>query len=121
MGEHAPYAWKISFDHLDHVKDDTAGPRNIDPALEAKLDAAIKGGRKNAADFPEVEWFRMYDDDGELYYTGVRTGESDDSGYGSEHGFEPLDDYGTPNAGCTEIRYLNLAKSTADKEEWETL
>ena len=24
----------------------------------------------------------------------------------SEEGFEPLDQFGTPNAGCTEIRYL---------------
>ena len=43
--------------------------------------------------------FKMYDDDGILYY----------SGYGKPltdvEGFEPLDDYGMPNAGCTEIKY----------------
>lgn len=40
--------------------------------------------------------FRMYDDDGELYYAGKIRGDFD--------GFEPLDDFGMPNAGCTEIR-----------------
>jgi hypothetical protein len=35
--------------------------------------------------------FRMYDDDGLLYY----------SGKSSEYAtFDPLDDYGAPNAGC---------------------
>jgi len=38
--------------------------------------------------------FKLYDDDGILYYTGfVYKGT----------GFEPLDDYGMPNAGCTYI------------------
>ena len=40
--------------------------------------------------------FRMYDDDGVLYYSGKIWGDFD--------GFEPLDDFGEPNAGCTEIR-----------------
>ena len=40
--------------------------------------------------------FRMYDDDGILYYEGISTNDSS---------FGPLDDYGMPNAGCTEIRY----------------
>ena len=39
--------------------------------------------------------FSLFDDDGECYYQG-RT--SDDSS------FAPLDDFGKPNAGCTEIR-----------------
>lgn len=42
--------------------------------------------------------FRMYDDDGELYYSGRIAGEYE--------GDEPLVDFGTPNAGATEIRYL---------------
>lgn len=45
--------------------------------------------------------FKLFDDDGELYYTG----------YGKPltevEGFEPLDDFGMPNAGCTDIRYDN--------------
>jgi len=59
------------------------GPRGTSPAEKLKdLD----------------HYFRMYDDDGELYYEG----RSDD-----DSSFEPLDYYGEPNAGCTEIRYLN--------------
>jgi len=49
--------------------------------------------------------FRLLDDDGEVYYKGRS---SDNSS------FAPLDDYGMPNAGCTEIQYLNHGK-------WETL
>ncbi len=43
--------------------------------------------------------FEMYDDDGVLYYRGSIFGDFD--------GFEPLDDFGMPNAGCTEIRLKN--------------
>jgi|TARA_R100001530_G_scaffold110783_3_gene78010 hypothetical protein len=38
----------------------------------------------------------MFDDDGVLYYAGLIWGDYD--------GFEPLDDFGMPNAGCTEIQ-----------------
>lgn len=50
------------------------------------------------------ETFKMYDDDGEHYYTGkiVHFAEGQ-----TEEGFEPLSDYGTANAGATEIRYKN--------------
>lgn len=54
--------------------------------------------------------FRMYDDDGELYYEGLC------SDADSEEAFEPLDDFGEPDAGCTEIRYKN--KQT---QKFETL
>ena len=50
--------------------------------------------------------FRMLDDDGELYYEGY----SDD-----DSSFDPLDDFGTPNAGCTEIQYKD------EKGKWSTL
>ena len=43
--------------------------------------------------------FKMYDDDGVLYYTGML--------WGDFEGFEPLDDFGTPNAGCTEIKLMD--------------
>lgn len=48
--------------------------------------------------FGYTEKFKMYDDDGELYYSGLAKLNAD---------FDPLDDFGTPNAGCTEIRYYN--------------
>jgi hypothetical protein len=43
----------------------------------------------------EGQHFKMYDDDGEHYY----------SGYCVEESLSPLDCYGTPNAGCTHIKY----------------
>jgi hypothetical protein len=46
--------------------------------------------------------FAMYDDDGELYYRGRIWTAAEP---GTEADFGPLDDFGTPNAGCTEIRY----------------
>lgn len=54
--------------------------------------------------------FRMYDDDGNHYYSGrmIEGKESD--------GFEPLDDFGSPNAGCTRLDYFDV-----EKDEWRTL
>ena len=43
--------------------------------------------------------FRIYDDDGELYFAG----RSDDNS--SEDAFLPLDDYAMPAYGATEIHY----------------
>jgi len=40
--------------------------------------------------------FSMYDDDDICYYEGTI--------YGDYDGFEPLDDFGMPNAGCTYIK-----------------
>ena len=54
--------------------------------------------------------FKMFDDVGNLYYTGFLVGDKT-----SEDGFFPLEHYGEPNAGCTYIQYKN------DKGEWETL
>ena len=54
--------------------------------------------------------FHLFDDDGNLMYEGRFLGDSE-----SEDGFGPLDDFGTPNAGCTYIKYLRL------NGEWEQL
>lgn len=57
---------------------------------------------------PEAKKFRMKDDDDNVYYEGVAV-------MGKFHtGFEPLDDFGAPNAGCTSIEYW-------DRGHWETL
>lgn len=48
--------------------------------------------------------FRLYDDDGELYYEGLSI---------ENNSFDPLDDE-MDNSGCTEIHYLNNGK-------WEQL
>lgn len=77
----APYRWKITKDHICDGDDaGVEGPHNLDPE--------IKHNRAH---------FVMKDDDGETYYEGEI--------YGDYDGFEPLDDFGTPNAGATRIFY----------------
>jgi hypothetical protein len=106
------YAWIITKDHLnldDVLEGDcddtgTIGPDNADPALIAQLEEG-KG-----------HVFRMYDDDGELYYTGRLVTRSGDmelipvtyaSGLDDQIDpcYAPLSDFGLPNAGCVEIRW----------------
>jgi hypothetical protein len=113
------YGWAITYDHLEHRSVWVTGPRSIPDNLTQRLQEAAKAGRTRWQDFPDVEWFRLYDDDRELYYTGLRIGEADPDG--SEDGFEPLDDYGTPNAGATEIRYLKNDPAHPLTDIWETL
>jgi hypothetical protein len=57
--------------------------------------------------FPS-EKFRMFDDDGELYYEGML------NKIMNLQGLNHLDDFGMPNAGCTEIQYF-------EKGKWNTL
>ena len=75
----AYYRWIITKDHLTGGQKGVQGPRNLDSKLKGK------GVR-----------FSLYDDDGILYYEGVI--------YGDFTGFEPLDDFGTPYAGCTKMK-----------------
>lgn len=93
------YAWMITRDHLSEGDDNftsevgTQGPRNADLDLVRRLDAG------------EGKTFRMYDDDGELYYTG-RQVVSDESAWDDEAVVAaPLDDFGAPGAGATLIRW----------------
>jgi hypothetical protein len=51
---------------------------------------------------PQGRKFRMKDGDGEVYYEGVMVLTDDD---GDEAEFRPLDDFGKPNAGATDIEY----------------
>jgi len=89
----ARYAWIIDTDHLASPEfGDEAGitgPRSITEEQTAAL-AAGEGAR-----------FKMYDDDGELYYSGRFLGDDE-----AEEAFGPLDDFGMPNAGATTIKYL---------------
>jgi hypothetical protein len=48
----------------------------------------------------EARKFRLKDEDGNIYARGYFYGDSM-----SEDGFAPLDDYGTPNFGATDIEY----------------
>ena len=82
-----PYRWKITKDHLAEEFDNkdsdagTEGPFGLDPTITAN-----------------PQHFSMYDDDGECYYEGMLYGDD-------VSGFEPLEDFGTPNAGCVGIKY----------------
>lgn len=98
------YAWIIDTDHLFEESEPgepgwtpdeagTMGPRNASDALIARLKAG------------EGEKFQMFDDDGILYYTG-RIVYSSPDGPESEEDFGPLDDFGRPNAGAVDIKYL---------------
>lgn len=96
----ANHAWIIDKDLIDGKAVNLTGPRDAHPDFAAKLKADPKAGKK----------FKMYDDDGELYYEG-RILYADDADGDVE--FRPLDDFGMPGAGCTEIRYwLNGAYRT---------
>lgn len=94
------YGWIITKDLLadegEPTDAGTAGPRWLSDALEARLTAG------------EGLQFRMLDDDGEDYYHGLYIGPGSDDSTGGELddlAFMPMDDFGGPNAGCTEIQY----------------
>ncbi len=77
------YRWTITKDHLDGNNADsrvgTVGPHDADDSVT-----------------DNAERFSLYDDDSICYYEGML--------YGDFEGFEPLDDFGTPNAGCTMMK-----------------
>ena len=77
------YSWIITKDLIDGEEVNVIGPRNSTFDWTKNPNAG--------------EAFKMYDDDKELYYLGRITG--------NYEGFEPLDDFGMPNAGCTGIKY----------------
>ena len=88
------YAWVIVKDNIADVE--ITPPSNLNAVGMigphwAKYDADYI--KKHGARF------RMSDDDGEIYYYGYIVGDYE--------GFEPLDDFGLPNAGCAHIEYKN--------------
>lgn len=94
------YGWLITKDHVSDGDDERVfGPRNS--AFNPKY----------IMDHPGKQAFKMYDDDGELYYEGFIVIEEDDG----ELDFAPLDEFGMPNAGATEIHYQNK------QGEWKPL
>lgn len=94
------YAWIIDTDHLaDGPEYDDTGVMGPRQAPDAMTDAL-----RNREPVPNAETFtfRMYDDDGTLYYTGrmaTTEGDTERACYG------PLGDFGMPNAGAVLIEY----------------
>lgn len=94
------HAWVIDKDHLfpspgfeDYSSEaGTAGPHDAPDHLLRQL---AKG---------EGHVFRMYDDDGEIYYTGRGIADAEDVG-SEEFCYAPLGDFGGPNAGAVVIRW----------------
>ena len=64
--------------------------------VEDGLEIGLSGPSNKLRHTDNETAFRMFDDDGKLYYAGTIWGDYD--------GFEPLDDFGMPSAGCTEIQ-----------------
>ena len=85
------YGWIITKDVLDGVDVNVIGPGSVSDLMVSEL----KSGKGRS--------FRMYDDDGELYYEGKLLPATCED----ERLFGPLDDFGMPNAGCTDIKYFN--------------
>jgi len=97
------YAWIITHDIIGTDSLGTMGPGGISDKTKAKLKAIADGGK-----LPEDgDRFKLYDDDGEHYYSGAIIGDFD--------GFEPNDDFGV-GSGCTEVKIRD--KKT---QCWETL
>lgn len=99
------YGWIIDTDHIDDGKSvgakGTTGPRDAPEELISILERGTAPTSSAIGSFGMYR-FQMYDDDGELYYTGrmiTDEGDTEDACYA------PLGDYGTPAAGATEIRY----------------
>jgi hypothetical protein len=116
----APYTWLITHDSIADPEypigsycnaRGVAGPHDADPELLRTLYRAANVGKDKWQGTP-CQWFKMYDDDENLYYSGIFM--QADGGF--DNGFEPLDDFGTPNAGCTEIRYYDR-----ETKEWDSL
>lgn len=102
------YCWNITADHVDEdAFKRTVGPWNGDESL-LKLEPANKWGEAG------TRQFKMYDDDGNLYYEGIIGYTSEYADRAESLGFEPLDDYGMPNAGAVRIDYK-------EGDEWKQL
>ena len=89
-----PYFWTVTTDHIADPERTApsnsnahgmTGPRNVTMSSE------------EIQKHPDAQQFRIYDDDGELYYTGFMV--EDDSAEGED----PLTDFGEPNAGATRL------------------
>lgn len=81
--------------------------------MGSNLNAVGVGGPRDSKALTDVEMpfrFRMYDDDGILYYEGIT--DADPEKGDEDSVFMPLDGFGTPNAGATRIDYLINGKWT---------
>ena len=103
----APYKWVIDKDHF----------ADEDAPAGTNANAVGVCGPYNCTDedIDLPDQFRMFCDDGDLVYEGRTNALTVSQDRSSPVcGFEPLEDFGEPNAGCTSIDYLIDG-------EWQTL
>ncbi len=81
------YAWLITKDRIENGADEGQ-----------QYSSGNELSAEEIRSHPDRIHFKMYDDDSILYYEGFSVG---------GQGFEPLDDFGMPNAGCTDIKQRN--------------
>jgi hypothetical protein len=97
----ARYCWRITKDHVTLPQEGSnreglEGPSNAPKTLTPDNNADV------------VAWRTFCDGETEPCYQGLMVGEY--------QGFEPLDDFATPDAGCTRIELFNT-----EKNQWEAL
>jgi len=80
-----PYIWMVNHDYLDGKEVMIFGPH---------------GANQNEIEERCTIRFKMYDDDGNLYYSGLMSEECGIEG-------DPLMDFGTPNAGAVRLDIFN--------------
>ncbi len=109
----AKYGWIITEDYVHGEQPSeagTIGPRNVSGEIEERLKNKLGQSLRHPDQFVDpsginkeyagMTKFRMSDGDGKVYYVGWIDGEYDLT--------EPLDDFGTPNAGAI---YLSTLKA----------
>jgi hypothetical protein len=108
--DEVPYAWIIDKDHIGNTKG-VIGPHNANDAALQMLLSSLDQGRPFR--------MRLEGEDSVVAYEGriLWNPDIDEATWNAGMGlveweFAPLDDYGTPNAGCTVIEYQN------EIEEW---
>jgi hypothetical protein len=97
------YAWIITRDYYSDHSWGCASNKGLFGPASLSFEE-MKQIESNSKGCP----FRMRDDDGELYFEGLLYGEH-------TTGFEPLEDFGMPDSGCTTIEYVN------GQGHWEAL
>ena len=106
MSRSPGYGWVIDTDHIaespEYSRVGTMGPSGI-PTM-------IREDFERGAACLEFKRWRCKDGDGEVYYEGRYIGPGD------ERMFGPLQDFATPDAGASDIEYLNT-----DTGQWEAL
>jgi hypothetical protein len=90
------YAWIVTRDHLAETDSSLTSRAGVTGPVDA-TDAQLT---QLTSEVNCATW-RAKDDDGEVYYSGLFVGDPE-----SEDGFGPLDDFARPDAGATDIEYL---------------